>query len=140
MDDPFDLQRFVEAQQGSYERALQELRDGQKRTHWVWYVFPQLVGLGRSEMAQRYGISGLDEARAYLEHPLLGARLAECAAALLPHRDRSARQVMGSPDDVKLQSSMTLFAAAAPERRLFQQVLDAFYDGKPDENTLARLA
>lgn len=140
MDDPFGLQRFVEAQQGSYQRALQELRDGSKRTHWIWYVFPQLVGLGHSAMAQRYGISGLAEARAYVQHPLLGARLEECAAALLQHRQRSARELLGTPDDMKLQSSMTLFAAAAPQRRIFQQVLDAFFEGRPDPHTLARLA
>ena len=109
MNDPFNLTRFVEAQQRDYARALDELCAGAKRSHWIWYVFPQLRGLGRSEMAERYGISGIDEARAYLAHPLLGARLEDCVRALLSHRGRPVRQIMGSPDDLKLRSSMTLF-------------------------------
>ncbi|MDF2077612.1 DUF1810 domain-containing protein [Pseudomonas mendocina] len=139
MNDPFDLTRFVEAQQRDYARALDELCAGAKRSHWIWYVFPQLRGLGRSEMAERYGISGLDEARAYLAHPLLGPRLEDCARALLSHRGRSARQIMGSPDDLKLRSSMTLFQAAAPQQPLFAEVLQAFYDGERDAATLQRL-
>ena len=128
MNDPFDLARFVEAQQRDYQQALDELRAGAKRSHWIWYVFPQLRGLGRSEMAEHYGISGLDEARAYLAHPLLGPRLEDCARALLSHRGRSARQIMGSPDDLKLRSSMTLFQAVAPQQPLFAEVLQAFYE------------
>lgn len=139
MSDPFDLARFVEAQQRDYQQALDELRAGAKRSHWIWYVFPQLRGLGRSEMAEHYGISGLDEARAYLAHPLLGPRLEDCARALLSHRGRSARQIMGSPDDLKLRSSMTLFQAAAPQQALFAEVLQAFYDGEQDAATLQRL-
>nr|WP_313406677.1 DUF1810 domain-containing protein [Pseudomonas sp.] len=139
MNDPFDLARFVEAQRRDYQQALDELRAGAKRSHWIWYVFPQLRGLGRSEMAEHYGISGLDEARAYLAHPLLGPRLEDCARALLSHRGRSARQIMGSPDDLKLRSSMTLFQAAAPKQPLFAEVLQAFYDGEQDAATLRRL-
>lgn len=139
MNDPFDLARFVEAQQRDYQQALDELRAGAKRSHWIWYVFPQLRGLGRSEMAEHYGISGLDEARTYLAHPLLGRRLEDCARALLSHRGRSARQIMGSPDDLKLRSSMTLFHAAAPTQPLFAEVLQAFYDGEQDAATLQRL-
>lgn len=139
MSDPFDLERFVAAQQRDYPRALGELQAGQKRSHWIWYVFPQLRGLGRSEMAQRYGIADLAEARAYLAHPLLGARLGECAQALLAHRGLSARQIMGVPDDLKLRSSMTLFHAADPSQVLFSEVLVAFYDGEVDLATLKRL-
>ena len=139
MNDPFDLTRFVEAQQRDYRQALDELCAGAKRSHWIWYVFPQLRGLGRSEMAEHYGISGLDEARAYLAHPLLGPRLEDCARALLSHRGRSAQQIMGSPDDLKLRSSMTLFQAAAPQQPLFAEVLQAFYDGEQDAVTLQRL-
>lgn len=139
MNDPFDLTRFVVAQQRDYARALDELCAGAKRSHWIWYVFPQLRGLGRSEMAERYGISGVDEARAYLAHPLLGARLEDCVRALLSHRGRSVRQIMGSPDDLKLRSSMTLFQAAAPAQPLFAEVLQAFYDGEADPATLQRL-
>lgn len=139
MNDPFDLARFVEAQQRDYQQALDELRAGAKRSHWIWYVFPQLRGLGRSEMAEHYGISGLDEARAYLAHPLLGPRLEDCARALLLHRARPVRQIMGSPDDLKLRSSMTLFQAAAPQQPLFTEVLQAFYDGEQDAATLQRL-
>lgn len=134
-----DLQRFVEAQRGTYEQALAELREGGKRSHWMWFIFPQLTGLGHSEMAHRYGISGLDEARAYLAHPLLGPRLEEATRAVLRWEDRSAHQLFGSPDDLKLRSCMTLFAAAAPQQPLFRQVLDSFFAGKPDQQTLSRL-
>src|SRR5690606_21545280 len=139
MIDPFDLARFVEAQQRDYQQALEELYAGAKRSHWIWYVFPQLRGPGRSEMAERYGISGLAEARAYLAHPLLGSRLEDCVRALLSHRGRPVRQIMGSPDDLKLRSSMTLFQAAAPTQPLFAEVLLAFYDGEQDAATLQRL-
>ncbi|SET08415.1 DUF1810 domain-containing protein [Pseudomonas graminis] len=140
MNDPFDLQRFVEAQTPTHERALAELQSGRKQSHWMWFVFPQLAGLGHSDMARRYGISGRDEAIAYVQHPVLGERLARCCEALLEWKDRSAMQVMGSPDDMKLRSSMTLFAAVAPDTPIFQQVLDAFFDGKPDAVTLSKLA
>lgn len=139
MADAYKLQRFVDAQQSLYPQALAELRAGDKRSHWMWFVFPQIAGLGRSSMAQRYAIADLHEARAYLQHPLLGPRLEECAQALLQHCERTARQILGSPDDLKLRSSMTLFAAAAPESRVFQQVLDAFYGGEADQQTLTSL-
>jgi uncharacterized protein (DUF1810 family) len=130
-DDRFDLARFVTAQAKTYDCALAELRAGRKRSHWMWFVFPQFAGLGHSSMARRYAISSLAEARAYLEHPELGPRLREISAvvAALP---AGARAIFGSPDDMKLRSSMTLFARAAPDERVFQQVLDRHYDGKPD--------
>ena len=139
MSDPYDLQRFVEAQQPVYDQALTELRAGSKRSHWMWFVFPQISGLGHSSMAQRYAIRDSDEASAYLAHPLLGQWLEECAQALLQHSERPVRQILGSPDDLKLRSSMTLFAAMAPERQVFQAVLDAFFAGQADPATLARL-
>lgn len=139
MPNNHDLQRFVEAQHSHYEEALSELRAGYKQSHWMWFVFPQIAGLGRSAMAERYAIADLDEAAAYLKHPVLGRRLEECAQALLQHTGRTARQILGSPDDLKLRSSMTLFAAADPENALFQQILDVFYDGKADQETFKRL-
>jgi uncharacterized protein (DUF1810 family) len=138
MSDPFELQRFVEAQDagGTYERALAELRAGRKRTHWMWFVFPQLAGLGRSATAQRYAIGSLDEARAYLAHPLLGPRLRESTEALLAApADLTAHDILGDIDALKLRSSMTLFMRAAPDEPLFQQVLDRFYGGAADEAT-----
>jgi len=140
MSDPYNLQRFVDAQEPIYDRALAELKAGQKQSHWMWFIFPQIAGLGRSDMARRYAIGGPDEAKAYVEHSLLGPRLEECAQGLLEHADRSAREVLGSPDDMKLHSSMTLFAAVAPERSVFQTVLNAFFAAKPDQATLSRLA
>ncbi|NKQ10933.1 DUF1810 domain-containing protein [Pseudomonas sp. SST3] len=139
MNDRDELQRFVVAQAPVYHRVLGELRAGQKRSHWMWFIFPQIAGLGSSEMARRYAISDLDEARAYLGHDVLGPRLHECAQAMLLHIERSARQILGSPDDLKLRSSMTLFAAAAPDQPVFQQVLDAFFNGEADPATLSRL-
>ena len=139
MSDPHDLQRFVDAQQSSYDRALGELKAGRKQSHWMWFIFPQIAGLGHSDMARRYAIKDADEAAAYVQHPLLGTRLEECAQALLAHAERPARQILGSPDDMKLHSSMTLFAAVAPERTVFQAVLDAFFAANPDPATLSRL-
>ncbi|MGE6994257.1 DUF1810 domain-containing protein [Pseudomonas sp. NPDC047961] len=139
MSDPHDLQRFVDAQQSIYDRALAELNAGYKQSHWMWFIFPQIAGLGHSDMARRYAIKDADEATAYLEHPLLGPRLEQCAQALLAHAERPARQILGSPDDMKLRSSMTLFAAVAPERETFQAVLDAFFAADPDSATLSRL-
>ncbi|UAX00023.1 DUF1810 domain-containing protein [Halopseudomonas nanhaiensis] len=133
----YDLERFVEAQNGIYERALAELQSGHKQSHWMWFIFPQIAGLGQSDMARRYAIATLDEAKAYLDHPVLGERLERCAAALLPWGNRSARQIMGSPDDMKLRSSMTLFALASPQRDVFQQVLDQFFGGDYDPMTLS---
>ncbi|MCW2818029.1 MAG: hypothetical protein JWR42_816 [Marmoricola sp.] len=138
--DPHDLQRFVSAQDGVHEQALAELRAGRKTSHWMWFVFPQLAGLGSSSMAQRYAIGSLAEARAYLEHPVLGPRLVECAQAVLTHPERTARQVMGTPDDAKLRSSMTLFGLAADEEPVFQRVLDVFFDGEGDSRTVGLLS
>lgn len=137
MDDPFDLQRFVEAQDtaGTYDRALGELRAGRKSSHWMWFVLPQLAGLGRSETARRYALSGADEARAYLAHHVLGPRLRECAQVLayLPTDDPAA--VLGSIDAQKLRSSMTLFAAVAPDEPVFAAVLTRWYRGRGDAST-----
>ena len=134
----FPLERFVIAQDegGAYERALRELAAGRKNSHWMWFVFPQLAGLGQSEMSRRYAIASLAEAAAYLEHPLLGARLHACARALLVHEDTSAARILGPVDAVKLRSSMTLFARADPGERLFGAVLERFYGGEPDPLTL----
>jgi uncharacterized protein (DUF1810 family) len=138
-DVPFDLQRFVDAQAQTYEQALAELRDGEKRTHWMWFVFPQIAGLGRSGMAQRFALSGTAEARAYAAHPTLGRRLVECARALTDLDTADAVRVFGSVDAQKLQSSMTLFAVAVPEEPVFQQVLDHYFDGALDEGTTSRV-
>lgn len=135
---PDSLQRFVDAQVATYDTALAELRDGHKRTHWMWFIFPQIAGLGHSAMAQRYAISGLEEAKAYLAHPLLGIRLRECTEAVNTHTDRSAHAIFGSPDDIKLRSSMTLFSAAAPQEPLFRRAIEQFY-GNDDPATLERL-
>jgi uncharacterized protein (DUF1810 family) len=136
MHDPFDLHRFVEAQRPVYARALQELKDGRKTSHWMWFVFPQLAGLGHSDMARRYALSGAAEAQAYLLHPLLGSQLEECVSALLQHRDRTALEIFGQPDDLKLRSCLTLFASIAPEHPLFQPALAQFFDGEADAKTL----
>jgi uncharacterized protein (DUF1810 family) len=137
-DDRFDLQRFVDAQSDVYETVLSELRAGAKRSHWIWFVFPQLKGLGRSPTAQHFGISSLAEAQAYAAHPVLGPRLRECAGLLVTHRERTAREILGSPDDLKVRSSMTLFAHAAADA-VFGEVLEAFYDGQEDPATLEML-
>jgi uncharacterized protein (DUF1810 family) len=128
------MERFVAAQDEIYDRALAEIVAGSKRSHWMWFIFPQIAGLGSSATARRYAIADLAEARAYLAHPVLGPRLRECAAALLAH-ERSAAEIFGYPDDLKLRSSMTLFARAAADPAVFEQVLERFYDG-PDEKTL----
>ena len=138
-DVPFDLQRFLDAQANTYEQALAELRDGAKRTHWMWFVFPQIVGLGRSGMAQRFAISGLEEARAYAAHPTLGRRLVECARALTDLDTADAVQVFGPVDAQKLRSSMTLFAHAVPDEPVFRQVLDHYFGGEMDPGTTSRL-
>jgi uncharacterized protein (DUF1810 family) len=135
------LERFVDAQQGIYAQALAELRDGRKRSHWMWFVFPQIAGLGRSETARFYAIADLAEARAYLAHPLLGPRLAEATDAVLAHAGRPPEMIFGGIDAVKLRSSMTLFEAATGESQTrFAAVLDQFYDGVRDAETLQRLA
>jgi uncharacterized protein (DUF1810 family) len=140
MSDGYDLARFVDAQDsgGTYERALAELRAGRKSSHWMWFVFPQIAGLGRSGMAERYAIGSLAEAQAYLSHPVLGPRLVECANAVVQHGDRSAEQIFGGIDAVKLRSSMTLFARAEPAEPVFARVLELFFAG-PDPATLQRL-
>lgn len=136
------LDRFVTAQAGVFDTALAELTAGRKRTHWMWFVFPQLAGLGRSPRAFYYGLGGLDEARAYLGHPLLGDRLRRCVRALLAHRDTSAAAIFGFPDDAKLRSCLTLFEAAAPgddDRALFAAALERFFAGRRDAKTLSML-
>jgi uncharacterized protein (DUF1810 family) len=137
--DPFDLQRFVSAQRGVFDRVLAELRQGRKTSHWMWFVFPQIAGLGHSETSVRYAISTVDEAIAYWRHDILGPRLRACIEALLTHPGLSALQIMGSPDDRKLRSSLTLFAQAIPDEPLFAEALRRFFDGRPDPETLARL-
>ncbi len=136
MSDPFDLNRFVVAQAEDYEAAIAEIRAGRKRSHWMWYVFPQVEGLGHSGVSRMYSIKSVDEARAYLGHPVLGPRLLECAEAVLRVQGRTAREIFGSPDDLKLRSSATLFAAVSPETPVFQRVLDRYYQGAPDDRTL----
>jgi len=137
MDDPFDLERFVAAQDsgGTFEQALAELRRGRKTSHWIWFVFPQLAGLGRSPTAQRYAISSLDEARAYLRHPVLGPRLAEAARTLADQPGTDAEQIFGGLDAMKVRSSMTLFHRADPEQELFGQVLSQYFGGGEDPAT-----
>ena len=139
-DAPAALERFVQAQQRDYARALAELRAGRKTTHWMWYVLPQLRGLGRSSMAWQYGLDGRDEAAAYAAHPLLGPRLVQCVQALLQHEGRSAAQMLGEVDALKLRSCLTLFAAVAPHETCFAQALQRFYGGEPDPETLRLLA
>jgi uncharacterized protein (DUF1810 family) len=136
---PFHLERFVSAQQGVYEGALRELRQGRKTGHWIWFIFPQLAGLGRSETSRFYGIESLAEARAYLDHPVLGARLRECAGAVLATSGRTAEDIFGSLDAMKVRSSMTLFQRAAPDEVLFTQVVERFYGGVGDNATDALL-
>jgi uncharacterized protein (DUF1810 family) len=136
---PFNLQRFVDAQAPVYRGVVEELRAGRKRSHWMWFVFPQLLGLGGSPMAVRYGISSLDEAAAYLRHELLGPRLHECTRLVNQAQDRTIGEIFGSPDDLKLRSSMTLFARATEDNENFIALLDKYYDGRQDELTLTRL-
>jgi uncharacterized protein (DUF1810 family) len=136
---PYDLERFLAAQERVYDDVLDELRLGRKATHWMWFVFPQVGGLGHSAMSQRYAISSLDEARAYLAHPILGARLRECAGLLLAIEGRTAQEVFGPIDARKARSSMTLFHRAAPHDPVFTQVLDRYFGGVADEATDARL-
>jgi uncharacterized protein (DUF1810 family) len=135
--DPYDLARFVEAQDadGTYSRALRELREGRKRSHWMWFVFPQIAGLGQSQISRRYAIASLEEASEYLRHPVLGPRLLACVGALVHLEGRSAEQVFGSIDAQKLRSSMTLFLRADPAEQAFQHVLDRYFGGLPDTAT-----
>ena len=138
-NDPFDLRRFVEAQASVYHRALAEIQSGRKRSHWMWYIFPQFAGLGFSSTSQHYAIKSLAEARAYLAHPLLGPRLAECCEAALRVEGRTAREAFGSPDDLKLRSCATLFARVSPAGSVFERLLDKYFAGQPDEKTLVLL-
>jgi uncharacterized protein (DUF1810 family) len=138
--DRFNLNRFIDAQASDYAQALAELRDGRKQSHWMWFVFPQLAGLGRSPMARFYAICSLDEARSYLAHPLLGPRLAQCTAAALAHADDGADAIFGSIDAMKFRSSMTLFEAAAKKPGTFRAALDSFFGGLRDSATLDLLA
>lgn len=130
------LDRFLEAQERMYETALNEIKNGKKKSHWMWYIFPQLRGLGSSRMSYVYGINGIEEARAYLKHPVLSARFIEITEALLTHKGKDIYDIMGDIDDMKLQSSMTLFAFISEKNSVFFQVLECFYDGKMDEYTL----
>lgn len=134
--DPFDLARFVAAQDPVIDAVREELRSGRKRSHWMWFIFPQIAGLGHSEMARRYAIRSLDEARAYLAHPVLGERLRECARLVAAIQGRTAREIFGSPDDLKFRSCMTLFSLADPDERVFADCLEQYYGGVPDEATL----
>jgi uncharacterized protein (DUF1810 family) len=137
--DPHGLGRFVVAQERNHEAALAELRRGRKRTHWMWYVFPQFAGLGSSEMSRRYAIRSAAEAEAYLKHPVLGPRLVECCEAALAIEGRSAGDIFGSPDDQKLRSCATLFASVSPPGSVYQQVLAKYFGGEPDDSTLELL-
>jgi uncharacterized protein (DUF1810 family) len=137
--DRFNLQRFVDAQERVYPTVLDELREGRKRSHWIWFIFPQIAGLGSSPTAAKYAISSLDEARAYVRHALLGARLHECAQLVNAVHGRSIGAIFGSPDDMKVRSSMTLFAHATDDNQDFVQLLERYYDGEEDPLTVARL-
>jgi uncharacterized protein (DUF1810 family) len=134
--DPHNLKRFLEAQERTYGQALSEVRDGRKRSHWMWYIFPQYDGLGFSATSQRYAIKSVAEAQAYLRHPILGPRLVECCEAAISVEGRSAAAVFGSPDDMKLRSCATLFAAVSPAGSVFEQVLDKYFQGRRDSKTL----
>jgi uncharacterized protein (DUF1810 family) len=139
-NDPYDLNRFISAQEGVYGRVLAELRDGLKRSHWMWYIFPQIDGLGHSPTTRNYAIKSLEEARNYLSHPVLGARLKECAEVVLAVQGSSAPDIFGHPDDMKLQSSMTLFALVTEPHSVFERVLDRYFQGKRDARTLQIVA
>lgn len=138
-DDPFDLARFTSAQEAVYDRALAEIRHGDKRSHWMWFIFPQIDGLGFSLTAKHYAIKSAEEARQYLSHPVLGPRLLACAEAVLAVEGRSALEIFGSPDDMKLKSCMTLFESVGGQDSVFGRVLDKYYQGKRDTRTQNRL-
>jgi uncharacterized protein (DUF1810 family) len=139
MSDPFDLQRFVAAQNPVYDAVCAELRNGRKETHWIWFIFPQLRGLGHSAVAAAFGISSREEALAYLDHAVLGPRLRECTRLVNLAEGRSIGQIFGYPDDLKFRSSMTLFARVASDRQVFEDALQKYFDGEPDPLTLERL-
>jgi uncharacterized protein (DUF1810 family) len=140
-DDPYDLDRFVLAQDqgGTYDNALAELRRGRKTSHWMWFIFPQIAGLGQSPTSRHFAIRSIDEAQAYLAHPVLGVRLTECAEVVAATSDRTAPEIFGSIDAQKLRSSMTLFRQAAPDASVFTTVVERFFDGEPDPETLKRV-
>jgi len=142
VEDPFDLERFVQAQDanGTYQRALEELKDGEKQSHWMWFIFPQIAGLGQSATSRKYAVTSLAEAKAYLEHPVLGPRLLACARAVAAHTGLSAVGIFGGIDARKLQSSMTLFLRADPAEPIFLEILDRYFDGVPDPATDRLLA
>jgi uncharacterized protein (DUF1810 family) len=135
----YDLQRFVDAQNLILDRVRSELRNGCKKTHWMWYVFPQIQGLGRSQLSKTFSISSREEAEAYLNHPILGRRLRECTQLIIDVEGRSIEQILGSPDDIKFQSSMTLFASVTPHNQIFNIALQKYFAAKLDQSTLARL-
>jgi uncharacterized protein (DUF1810 family) len=139
-DDPFNLSRFVEAQADDYDRALAEIRAGRKQSHWMWYVFPQFQGLGSSPTSRHFAINSAAEASAYLAHPTLGPRLLECAESVLRIQGRSALEIFGSPDDMKLRSCATLFAAVSPDGSVFHRIIDGYFQGERDERTIRLLA
>ena len=138
-DDPFHLERFVVAQERAYSHVLSELRVGEKMSHWMWFIFPQIRGLGRSPISIEYAISSRDEARAYLQHPLLGPRLKECTQLVLQVEGRSAFEIFNEPDDMKFRSCMTLFTQVSNDDDIFQRALDKYFNGQPDQLTLNRL-
>jgi len=139
MDTDFDLERFVQAQAPVYGNVVSELRAGRKRSHWMWFIFPQIAGLGQSEMSQKYAIRSTDEAAAYLAHPVLGQRLRECAGLVAAIEDKHIEEIFDSPDDRKFHSSMTLFADVAPDEAVFQTCLDKYFDGRADSAALGLL-
>ena len=138
-NDPYDLQRFVKAQDPVYKEVLAELRNGRKESHWMWFIFPQIRGLGHSPMAVKFGIDSREEAEAYWKHPILGSRLRECSGLVTQVDGRSIHEILGSPDDMKFKSSMTLFATVAPEEHVFQDALEKYFGGELDRLTLERL-
>lgn len=133
--DPFNLRRFLAAQDAVYQQVLEELSAGRKQTHWMWFIFPQLAGLGSSELARHFALSSRQEAMAYHAHEILGARLRDCTGLVLHVEGRSAREIFGTPDDLKFRSSMTLFAAAAPQERIYRDALGKYFAAQPDERT-----
>ena len=139
MNSQFDLERFIEAQDPVYATVLAELKAGRKRTHWMWFIFPQIAGLGSSQMAARYAISSADEAADYSAHPVLGKRLRQCAQLVLDHAGEDIGSIFGDPDDRKFHSSMTLFSEVAPDEAVFQDCINEFFDGRFDDATLERL-
>jgi uncharacterized protein (DUF1810 family) len=139
MDTEFNIERFVEAQAPVYKEVVAELKAGRKTSHWMWFIFPQIAGLGTSDKAQKFAIASADEAAAYLAHPVLGARLRECSALVAAIDDKEIGDIFGAPDDLKFHSSMTLFAEIAPDEAVFQDCINKFFDGVPDEATLERL-